>query len=73
MSGFDIFVIVFLLLVVLTLFAGVKTVIVDGQETVLGAMDSCTIAPHEVREIINRTNHVCKMLVVVPYPPGVKP
>jgi hypothetical protein len=49
------------------------TVIVDGKETVLGAMDSCTIAPNEVREIVNRDNDVCKMLVVIPYPPGVKP
>ena len=30
------------------------TVIVDGRETVLGPMDSCTIAPGEVREIVNR-------------------
>ena len=49
------------------------TVIVGGKETVLGAMDSCTIAPGEVRELVNRTNDVCKMLVVIPYPPGVNP
>ena len=49
------------------------TVIIDGAETVLKAMDSCTIAPGEVREIVNRSNHVCKMLVVIPYPPGAKP
>ena len=52
---------------------GEMTVIVDGKETVLKPMDSCTIAPNEVREIVNRANHVCKMLVVIPYPPGVKP
>jgi mannose-6-phosphate isomerase-like protein (cupin superfamily) len=52
---------------------GELTVIVDGKEVVLRAMDSCTIAPGEVREIINRTNHVCKTLVVIPYPPGVTP
>ncbi len=52
---------------------GEMTVIVDGKETVLCAMDSCTIAPHEVREIVNRSNHICKMLVVLPYPPGAKP
>ncbi len=52
---------------------GEMTVIIDGAETVLAAMDSCTIPPGEVREIINRSNHVTKMLVVVPYPPGVKP
>lgn len=47
------------------------TVVVGGTETVLAAMDSCTIAPGEAREIVNRSNHVCKMLVVVPYPPKV--
>ena len=52
---------------------GEMTVIIDGAETVLAAMDSCTIPPGEVREIINRSNHVTKMLVVAPYPPGVKP
>ncbi|MEM8732310.1 MAG: cupin domain-containing protein [Pseudomonadota bacterium] len=48
---------------------GEMTVSVDGTETVLGAMDSCTIAPGEIRTIENRANHVCKMLVVIPYPP----
>jgi quercetin dioxygenase-like cupin family protein len=52
---------------------GEMTVIADGKEAVLGAFDSCTIPPGEVREIENRTNHVCKMLVVIPYPPGAKP
>lgn len=52
--------------------SGEMTVIVDGVETVLGANDSCTIAPHEVREIINRRNDVCTMLVVIPYPPEAK-
>lgn len=47
---------------------GRMTVIVDGQETVLAALDSCTIAPGEVREIVNRTNDICKMVVVIPYP-----
>ncbi len=51
---------------------GEMTVIVSGAETVLTAMDSCTIAPGELREIINRSNHVCKMLVVIPYPPGAR-
>jgi uncharacterized cupin superfamily protein len=50
---------------------GQMTVIVAGTETVLGPMDSATIAPGELREIINRSNHVCKMLVVIPYPPKV--
>lgn len=52
---------------------GEMTVIVDGRETILGRYDSCTIAPGEVREIVNRRNDVCTMLVVIPYPPGVKP
>ena len=51
---------------------GEMTVLIDGAETVLGTMDSCTIQPGEVREIINRANSVCKMLVVVPYPGVVK-
>lgn len=48
---------------------GEMTVLIDGQETVLGPYDSCTIAPGETRVIENRSNHVCKMLVVMPYPP----
>jgi len=48
---------------------GEITVIVDGQETVLRKYDSCTIPPDEVREIRNRRNDVCVMLVVIPYPP----
>jgi quercetin dioxygenase-like cupin family protein len=44
------------------------TVIVDGEETVLGRLDSCTIAPDEVRRIENRGQDTCKMLVVIPYP-----
>jgi quercetin dioxygenase-like cupin family protein len=48
---------------------GEITVVVGGTETVLAAMDSCTIAPNELREIVNRSNHVCKMLVIIPYPP----
>jgi mannose-6-phosphate isomerase-like protein (cupin superfamily) len=51
---------------------GEMTVIVDGKETVLHAMDSCTIWPGEMREIVNRSNHICKMLVVLPYPPPAK-
>lgn len=52
---------------------GEMTVIINGTETSLKAMDSCTIAPGEVREIINRSNYTCNMLVVIPYPPGAKP
>ncbi|MDR3497016.1 MAG: cupin domain-containing protein [Ancalomicrobiaceae bacterium] len=52
---------------------GEMTVIVGGEESVLRKFDSCTIRAGEVREIVNRRNHVCSMLVVIPYPPGVKP
>jgi quercetin dioxygenase-like cupin family protein len=52
---------------------GEMTVIVDGKETVLGAFDSCTIPSGEVRTLANRTHRVATMLVVIPYPPGVKP
>lgn len=47
---------------------GEMTVSAGGQEVVLGPLDSCTIAPGELREINNRSNHICKMLVVIPYP-----
>ena len=52
---------------------GEMTVIVDGMEAVLGRYDSCTIAPGEIREIVNRRNDVCVMLVVIPYPPASVP
>ncbi len=52
---------------------GEMTVEVDKNETVLGPMDSCTIPPGEVRRIENKTNHICKMLVVIPYPSGKRP
>lgn len=52
---------------------GEMTIDVDGTETVLGAMDSCTIPAGEVRRIENKTNHICKMLVVIPYPGGKRP
>ncbi|MEO1153115.1 MAG: cupin domain-containing protein [Pseudomonadota bacterium] len=52
---------------------GEMTVTVDGTDTVLGPMDSCTIPPETVRKIENRSNHICKMLVVMPYPGGARP
>lgn len=51
---------------------GQMTVIIDGVETVLSKYDSCTIPPNEVRKIENRSNFVCTMLVVIPYPPEAK-
>lgn len=49
---------------------GELTVIAGGKEWVLKPLDSCTVWPNETREIVNRGNHVCKMIVVIPYPPG---
>jgi uncharacterized cupin superfamily protein len=51
---------------------GELTVIASGETIVLRAMDSCTIAPGEAREIVNRSNHVAKMIVAMPYPAGNK-
>ncbi len=52
---------------------GEMNVEIGDETTVLGPMDSCTITPGEVRRIENRSNHVCKMLVVIPYPDGKRP
>ncbi len=52
---------------------GEMTIETDGVETVLGAMDSCTIPAGLDRRIENKTNHICKMLVVMPYPGGKRP
>ncbi len=48
---------------------GELTVIVGGMETVLKPYDSCTIGPNESREIINRGNEVCSIVVAVAMPP----
>jgi mannose-6-phosphate isomerase-like protein (cupin superfamily) len=45
--------------------AGELTVIVGGKETVLKPNDSCVIGPNANREIINRGNEVCTILVAV--------
>ena len=52
---------------------GEMTLIVEGNETVLGKYDSCTIPAGEVREIVNRSNHAATLLAALPYPPEVKP
>lgn len=44
---------------------GELTVIVGGKETVLKKHDSVFIGPNENREIINRGNEVCSILVAV--------
>tara|TARA_Y100000739_G_scaffold103516_1_gene88734 strand:+ start:1530 stop:1871 length:342 start_codon:yes stop_codon:yes gene_type:complete len=48
---------------------GEMTVIIGKDEVALGKLDSCTIAANEVRTIENRKNDICKMLVIMPYPP----
>ena len=47
---------------------GEVTVRGEGQEVVLRAMDSITIGPNVVREVKNHSNHMAKMLVILPYP-----
>jgi len=49
--------------------SGELTVIVGGKETVLKANDSCFIGPNEEREIINRGNDVCTIVVSMSTPP----
>ncbi len=49
---------------------GELTVIVDGKETVLRQHDSCFIGPNENREIINRGNELCSILVAIAAPPA---
>jgi quercetin dioxygenase-like cupin family protein len=48
---------------------GELTLIIDGKETVLKKHDSCFIGPNENREIVNRTNAVCSILVSIAPPP----
>lgn len=51
--------------------SGEMTVVLEsGEETVLGANDSCYLAPNEAREIINRSNQTASMLVIMNYPEG---
>jgi len=45
--------------------AGELTVIVGGKETVLKKNDSCFIGPNESREIVNRGNELCSILVAI--------
>ena len=49
---------------------GSVSVVVDGVEFVLNPMDSWTVAPNEVREIVNHQNHLATTLVVMPYTPA---
>ena len=48
---------------------GELTVITDDGEDNLRPMYSCYLAPNEGRSIINRTNKIATILVIMPYPP----
>jgi glyoxylate utilization-related uncharacterized protein len=41
----------------------------SGEVTVLRKLDSCFIPPGEAREVLNKSNTVASMIVVMPYPP----
>lgn len=53
---------------VYVILSGHLTVVAEGQEVELGPLDSCTIGANVERHIINKTNNVVSMLVVMPYP-----
>jgi quercetin dioxygenase-like cupin family protein len=53
---------------VYVILSGEMTVRSGGKEVVLGPLDSCYIGGNEEREIINKTNNIVTMLVVMPYP-----
>jgi|SaaInlV_100m_DNA_5_1039725.scaffolds.fasta_scaffold07964_2 mannose-6-phosphate isomerase-like protein (cupin superfamily) len=44
---------------------GEITIITDTSEETLGALDSCVIGVNEFRVVENRSNSVCKMLVII--------
>jgi quercetin dioxygenase-like cupin family protein len=48
---------------------GELTLLAEGKEIVLRRFDSCTIPAGMSREVVNRSNDICTMLVVMPYPP----
>ena len=49
---------------------GEITVVTDETEATLGPFDSCHIPAGEARTVVNRTNDVASMIVVMPYPDG---
>jgi len=48
--------------------SGEVTITTDEGEFTLGQLDSCVIKANESRAILNNTNHVATMLVVMPCP-----
>jgi mannose-6-phosphate isomerase-like protein (cupin superfamily) len=50
--------------------AGQVTVVTDTGEATLQRLDSCHIPAGEARSVVNRTNEVASMIVVMPYPGG---
>jgi quercetin dioxygenase-like cupin family protein len=50
--------------------SGAVTIVTDTGETTLGPMDSICLSPGERRSIVNKTNAVASMLVIMPYPQG---
>jgi mannose-6-phosphate isomerase-like protein (cupin superfamily) len=52
--------------------SGHLTLRCGGKEEVLGPMDSCYVGPNEEREVVNLTNEVVTMIVVMPYPEAKK-
>lgn len=49
---------------------GKLTVRLENETVQLGPMDSIWIGPNEARELLNETNEVATILVVLPYPPA---
>jgi len=49
--------------------AGELTVIAGGKEAVVRAGETCLIEPNEEREVVNRGNEVCTILVAAAPPP----
>lgn len=52
--------------------AGEVTIVMDDGDVTLKPMDSIHLAPNEKRAIINRTNEIASMLVIMPYPEAQK-
>ena len=47
---------------------GELTVVTDDGEEILTPLDTCYLSPNEGRSIINRSNKIATILVIMPYP-----